>query len=388
MSSRSIPWAPISVCIFLCLAVSCSEEDSPSGPAGVRLLYFDEAIILESSSPITPAAVDGDHLVFDLSGDSLLSQGKANDMYLRYPTPGPGDEEHQLFNVERGGWDVFVPHRSTGFSMEPGGHGHMLSGRGLNLEPYVSESNELWVRPWFLPGLDPQQEVEGYEIRMLSLNSAYRPIYFPDYVYRVVGMTWGEGFYWMVTFDGTLMKVSPEGVVVKSVSIPVEYPQAIAYGGGSLWLSDGPIGPDVNNEVIVQVDQVGGEICRFSVPTESPAGLAWADNHLWLAETGRDSLRLLDIDPAASCLSGTAVVDNSIIVGKPLGSLAWDGTNLLAAGDSLYRITLGGAIIRAYGWTVGGNRSVAWADGALNVLCSGPRELPLSDELIVKFKMR
>jgi len=95
----------------------------------------------------------------------------------------------------------------------------MLSGRGLNLEPYVSESNELWVRPWFLPRSRSQQEVEGYELRTLSLNSAYRPIHFPDYVYSRGRMTWGEGFYWMVTFDGTLMKVSPERVVVRSVSI-------------------------------------------------------------------------------------------------------------------------------------------------------------------------
>ncbi len=144
----------------------------------------------------------------------------------------------------------------------------------------------------------------------------------------------------------------------------------------------------------------GTVLCQFSVPTDYPGGLAWGDNQLWLSEYQHmyPVCSLFSIDPLISCQTGSADITNTFEIPDIGGrGLAWDGTNILVAGEDssiselpcwILKMTPVGEEIQRYELLVKRVQDIAWDGDTVWILHYGPKVLRSSDPVISCFKLR
>jgi hypothetical protein len=336
--------------------------------------YIDEPILLDSSETVTPSFLTGDEFGFRFSGISLVLDGTYNDFDLAYETSSSCDSDVWAFNYGTESWD------SVGFSPSPGTmclpvlmmQSHLFSALGLESHQYLNPNLEMKVRGY----------VGQPVVRALRINPDYLavPIVVRG-VHSFDGFAYdGRSFWLSSNMQDRLYQISLSGTIEKELVTPSGYPFGLAFDGQSLWLADG-------TDRIFELTSNGDILCQFTLPTDYPGGLTWGDDKLWLTEYG-GSRRLFGIEPDASCHTGTAFIADELQTPGSNGyGLAWDGTHLLVASDSLYKVTTAGNVMEVYHIPVASVRDIAWDGEAVWLFNQGPTDVWGRDPVITRFRL-
>lgn len=394
MTAQYVKWLAV-LWGLLVVVVSCSDDDKSVGPTPAdTALYIDEQILLDTTAAIPATAEEIDRLIFDVDTVSMFANGEFDDICVSYGEGDGVDKAIVIFNFDRQGWDTLVSDPGFMIGLMPDIFGHMVSKTEQPISDFINDSLHFYLRPWYLsfPGFEKNAPPPYHYIKGVQLNDHYSPLYIPnsDHVH-FTGITYDGQDYRLLArseYAWKIWQLSPTGELVGQVDCPATYPNDMALGDSSLWITDADYGSPDSTSWIWRTDYSGVVYFQFSFPNSSIGGIAYGDGFLWLSENTRYNHQIFQIDANASCSTGVAVVLDTLDIGKPIKSLTWDGTNLLAASDSLYVISTDGNILDAYTWTVGGDQRISYYDGYLHVYCAGPAGLQLDDRVIVKLKMR
>ncbi|MBD3336623.1 MAG: hypothetical protein GF355_14015, partial [Candidatus Eisenbacteria bacterium] len=111
------------------------------------------------------------------------------------------------------------------------------------------------------------------------------------------------------------------GLLLKTLSLPVDRPGDLAWDGEALWVSDWEAG------ILLRIDpENGGVLKEMPAPCYRPRGLAWGEGSLYIADDFKGLIHVLDPE------SGVTTAAYRTPSGTGLG-LAWDGTALWLSDD-------------------------------------------------------
>lgn len=346
--------------------------------------YIDEPIVLDISAWISAEAKWGGDFIADLSSIPMVQFDDFNDLELSYWTSSSCDEDVWVYNFRTLNWD------KIGFDPGPDvmclcvivEQCHLFSARRLQAEDYLNEHNHLKIRG----------DVGTPKVRALKINPDYHAVPLPfGGTHDFIGLTHDGNSFWVSSnWPDTIYHLSLAGRVIGEFNAPSEYPLGLAFDGSTLWLVDG-------SDQIFNLTTEGHVLCHFTVPPTCEYALTWAEGKLWMSKGDCPSLMdLFVIDPNPSCGSGSAVITETM---KPLEEgivgLAWDGTHLLAVGQSqygetqtLYMLTTGGEVIKSYELPVKWAKDIVWDGDGIWIINHGPKEFTGRDQFITKFKLR
>jgi hypothetical protein len=204
----------------------------------------------------------------------------------------------------------------------------------------------------------------------------------------------GDGVLWASTFHSRLLyTITLSGIRREAAFVPVEYASAVAFGEGDLWFAN-------RGGLVIRTATEGMLRCSFyfgetGFPEFTP-GIEWSDDALWYAHFQGSQVMISQLQPEASCLSGEPAVLStfSMRIASEFSwnasyGLAWDGSHLLVASDSLlYEVTPGGSVVTEYPMPVKYVRDMAWDGETVWMLCSGPKGIEGGGPVIARFKLR
>ena len=375
------------VALFLAISVSllpgCEGERvcPPERIADLPGTYIDEVIVQEASDWLAPSQSDGRFHVFNLAAAPLIADSTWSDLEITYVTPSTCDEYVWARNYETQMWDLASNPADPGAwcGAAVSDQFHLLSAVGLNPKRYLDSAFKMHLLT---------QRAGNPRVRVLRISPDYFAIAIP---FWASGLAFGDHSLWVSSDWGSghwrynmIHNVALDGEILKEFRAPSVYANGLAFDGENLWLADG-------SDSIFKISQEGDVICRFAVPTEYTGGLTYGAGRLWLSEYEglTPSKHIIGIDPAASCSAETALVTD--VFKCPGGwstGLAWTGSHLLAASDSLYEITVEGEVIRAYGLSVQGVEDITWDGDGVWVLSWGPKGCNGRDQVANRFKLR
>jgi hypothetical protein len=381
--------ALLTVFVALAPSIGCEKEslrpglrdDLPNGS------FIDEPIVLERSEPATLSRIEGDDYVIDMSGVPLIANGAYNDILISYSTITSCDEDVYILNAETREWE------QIGYAIEPGSgigcrqmaaeHFHLLSSKGISPKHCLDADNEIRLRGYVLAYTNqPNPKAEA-----LRVNPDYLSVPLPArYFWRFDGLAYEDGSLWTSTdwFD-KIYELAPSGEILREFSPPSEDAYGMASDGANLWLAD-------RGGAVFKITRDGEVLCSFNVPVQSATGLAWGNGKLWLGDYGRvtphrDS-KIYGIAAEASCNSGAAIFTDELEIpgGRAIG-LAWDGSHILVASDSLYKVAESGAVAAAYAFPVNSVTDIAWDGEAVWILNTGPSDLRVMGPVATRFRL-
>lgn len=181
-----------------------------------------------------------------------------------------------------------------------------------------------------------RQATAEQTITVVAAPSAQESLPLPQAITDLQGLAWdGENFWALDSANLTLYKLSgSHGQALETFTLSdTEYPTAVAWDGESrrLFVLDG------NANTIYQVNADDGTIVRKVELAEGvPLGMAWGDGSLWVSDF--DAAKIYKISP------DTGQVLQTVLVGVPgaaLLSLSWGQGALWvydSNGDMIYKI--------------------------------------------------
>jgi hypothetical protein len=351
-----------------------------SGASG-KASFIDEPIVLEVSEGVSGTEIIENEFLFDLSSIPMVVNKTFNDIEVAYGLPDTCDSPLYLYNFNNQDWDQLAFVTGSGcFAVLMTGF-HTVRDLYGDVESYVDETGSLRIKRG--------EHVSPYAVRVLHLNENYfakRPLGETN-IDVSGGLTYDGIWFWASSnASNRIYKINHNGKVVNEFDSPSGYPFGMAFDGKKLWVADG-------TDKIFQITRNGNVLCEFSVPTDYPGGLAWGDNSLWLAEYPSPGLiHTFQIDPFASCASGSAVITRTFITpGGGSRGLAWDGENLLIASIKnkiIYRVNKEGTVLEEYALPVNTAQGLAWDGENIAFFSNGPKGYGNWGAKLNKFRLR
>ncbi len=368
----------------------CEKDSLRPGP-GEGLpdgSYIYDPIVLARSEPAPLSRVEDGEFIIDLSGVPLVKTNLYNDFLISYWTVSSCDEDVYVLDVETASW------KQIGFAVDPeAGLGcrpsfmeqlHLLSSQGCEARQCVNDSAQIRLRgniAAYYKDMIPHAEA-------IRLNPDFFTVAIPvKYAQGFDGLAYGDGSLWTSTdFFNKIYNIAFTGEVLSEFGPPSARPSGMASDGTNLWLAD-------REGSIFKLGPNGEVLCSFSLEVNSVTGLAYGGDKLWLVDPGsvvpHYPAFIYGLDTEASCGGDFAVITDTLEVpeGRPSG-LAWDGSHLLVASDSLYRVTETGVLTDSYPLPVYGVRDIAWDGEGVWILNSGPRDFDAHDPVVTRFRLR
>ncbi|WP_277543505.1 protein kinase domain-containing protein [Haloarcula laminariae] len=162
------------------------------------------------------------------------------------------------------------------------------------------------------------------------------------------------------------------GEELSSIDSPDDGNSGLAYGGGSLWYTDGPT-TDYSGEIL-EVDPESGEVLSRIPTSYDPTGLAFGDGSLWVIDittnqiveysVSGNEINAFDIrdDTGETCGAGLAYYENSLWVGtcdeSPLYQFSRNGDFKGSSGKIQEYTGLAATDTQLFGPTPEGNLTV------------------------------
>lgn len=374
---------PVRILLTLVIlyAACGTGRESTRHPAGEDVeidgrMELREPKRLEVSAPLLgvatlrPNAEKGGSLVVEVSvglrRERLYRRDQYDDILIGYHSTNSCRSDFQILDPRTHEW-IRVPGSCpmSVCAMTPTDHRVSLVREGLDPRHFVSARGEIKLR--FMAGAP-------HQVELVRLNPDYEPIYVDarsecGELESFGGLTFDGSAFW--TSSGRadrIYRISSAGEVLDEVASPGRYPQGFAFGGGSLWHSDGA-------DLIYRLGPDGRSIGSFTVPLDCPCALTFADDRLWMLSAQGRSPRVHAVDTAASLQSGRAVITDSVVVGvsseySTQRGLAWDGRHLIISarfggGGEVIRQTTDGRVVQRITHPTRFRWEMAWAEGRL-----------------------
>jgi len=366
------------------LFAACGGDSNPTGsqdhlPKGT---YIDEPLVLDASPLLAPTRIDDDTFGFDLSGVPLAVTDSLNEILVRYVAPTCLDEIAYVLDPNCSAWRQFSygHSRTSGCSGPPTQFSHLFSPQGLNPAALVGDRGELEIRGNF-----------SYpEIRALRIHPEYDVTPFPR---NTAYMAYASGSFFIheITPRGdSVFEFDPQKGILGSVPLPRPYPQAVAWDGSSFWVTFSCCVADDQTSWAYRLTPSGEVLCDFPLGVLVAGGMASDGAHLWFVGQQNHVRSVFACDIDKSCDQGSAEIEfQAAIPGDWASAIAWDGSNLLVAGDKLYQFTAHGTQLGAsYSLQVDDIRDMAWDGQRLCILNSGLEGYGGSERVVSKFWLR
>lgn len=388
-SRRGIHQLASMVMGVLVLAAGCADDSvGPPGGGSHLLPGLEDALFIAASSPITPSQVNGEEYLFELGSLPMVRSGEFNDFDFVYESARGCDIDVEVLNYASGRWDRLASSQ-PGCPDAPRRHFRLFSERGFVAREYLDNLSRLTCRGYTTmnPSVAPQ-------LRVLYLNPYYSALPFGLLDVKAYG-----GF----TFDGqsiwlcgpSLYQLTPEGRLVREIRPPATRPyptsfKAVAIAPGRIWASGGA--GSANTDTVYAYASDGTQVCRFGVRNYSVPALAFVGSSLWVVGFDRVTSRyhILEVDPAASCSAREAQVVKEIPspTATPL-AIASDGSEIVVVGPGaeIYKIATSGTVLGWYRPDLAWISGLAWRDGVLWAVHSGPRGIHSESYFISRFRL-
>jgi len=125
-----------------------------------------------------------------------------------------------------------------------------------------------------------------------------------DTSYYLSDIALGGGYYWLVNYGNTIIKMSSNYEILGTYSLANTNLIGITWGNNFLWVSD------TNGNKIHKINPENMSIVSsFSAPSNTVRGLAWYNNSLWVVCSSDNTL--YELNPA------TGTVISSLVMPKP-----------------------------------------------------------------------
>lgn len=379
----------ITFVILLAVIVSAGCDDdsttnSKQETAGLPLL--SDSLVLAQSDWISASFIEDARLVFDLSGDSLLSVKEANDLLVCYCMPVSCDMSHWLLNVHSDTWENFsyFPRnracRQLGQSYE-----HLLSDAGLQLSDFIDSPGRMRLRSEFkFFEIDSIGTVPGYTVLPLKMHPGFRPFSLHWLGDHFVGMAPDGPSYWSFDpFSGELLKVTTDRNIADWLTLRARAVD-FAVGQSGIWYaaSDGR----VFYEDFYAYTPCGADVDA----ADSLVGLALTDTSMWiLGWTAGPEMRALEVLLSDICDDSADVINS---LDMPVTALDLSATNnqyyVLLAADSLLRLDSSGEEISREAIPLTRCSRIEVVADTIHILATGPKPFQCNDRMVAKFRLR
>jgi hypothetical protein len=149
----------------------------------------------------------------------------------------------------------------------------------------------------------------------------------PSYI---TGIAWektlGEaGYIWVAdSANRRILKVTPQGDIVRKINITSLYPEDLTYDGEYLWAADS------KRRKIFKLNTVDGSVvAEYLSPVNIPTALAWDGKYLIIAgikdsnflKTTSENVKIVKLDPQSGKVVETVLIPEHF--GKPLNELSF-----------------------------------------------------------------
>jgi hypothetical protein len=365
------------ITVLLLLVPGCSNRSTNLGEEPYETGFVDDPMVLALSDMIAPSGIEGTVFIFDVSGDSLVQAGRANDLDLFYAgIPSCAEEDVWIFNKVTRGWDQIAfegpkPPGCTGLTVP---QHHLLSAQGFDIGDYIDAGNRVRVKG----------EIQYIRIRTVHMNPDHHTIPLPEEgALSFSGLSYNHpNLFLYSNATQSIYRMTRSGRSRGVIDAPALCQPMLACDAAGIWM----VGSCGRSREIVHVSYSGRLLCSFAYPYpyNSPVGIESGGESLWLriqdwSVLSQRDIPLLEIQPGLSCVPRDAAVLDTVQVDPCYGNgIAWDGTHfLLNTACGLYRIGRDGAVDALYQLPVYNVSDIAWDGEAVWVLHRGPKELDL-----------
>lgn len=373
---------PVALGLLIALITACSDKSTQPSPGSVSDMSLNEPLVTAVSEAYLPVRTDGYARVYDLSGDSMVSNGSFNDIIISRDGFINAEPEYSVYNFQEDRWDRFAPTWDmsgiTNWVMVC--YDHSLLAKNLLPREYLNDSLQAMVY-CDLYILGPPPSGDPPQLYVVSYNSGYHPTRLLHPLRPRFGGLVHTGDGYLVRGDDGLYPVSEVGQFATCIDFPSNGP-VTGFDGQSLWMCQ------YGSAITYRISLDGDTLCLIHLPFDQTMALAAGNDRLWAAgRQGDGPTRIYEIDLDSSCLTGQALFTDSIIYDERTFGMEWSSGGLLLYSDSLRVMSFGGVIEHTYPLPVSGILDIDWRNGVLHVLCGGPAELGLDEQVIVRFSL-
>jgi hypothetical protein len=354
---------------------SCSKdplEPSPN-PDPVPSVGLDEPLLITASTTQVPVLSNQDQHTFELAPITLVQTGEYNDIEFQYTTNDACDEDVEVFNFTTNGWDRIASGPWMACSPVITNWWRTLSEWNFTPENYVNDGGQLVMRT----SADPS-------LRILKLNARHDPIALPPLDIEASGIRVLGSTIWLASDD--LSRITIQGASLPSLPAPADPCCGLAWDGERFWTIDRGAGPV---EVFCGITPLGVTECTFDGHHDFAVndGLVCVDSLLWAVRSGGDEL--LGIDLALSSTTGSIEFPERLFLATGGAvALAHDGTDFYVAYESsIKKVSMSGVELEDHPLTVERVVDLAWVEGALWILHTGPRGVRAGGQFVSKFDL-
>jgi hypothetical protein len=364
----------VTVSVLILVLIACTKDPLEPVPVVTPIpsVGIDEPLLLAASSVQSPTSSAQDQHTFDLSSISIVQSGEFNDIEVKYITNDLCDEDVSLFNFENNVWAELA----TGPSMACAPPGvtwyRTLSERNLVPTDYLGSGDQLSMRTWAQPTL-----------RALKINAGYDPITLLPLDIDATGIHVLGSTIWLAASN--LSRVTTRGVKLSDVATPMDPSEGLAYDGERFWALDETAGPD---QVFRGITPQGVADKSFNGHDdfEVTRGMVCVDSLLW---ANRGGTELLGINLEASVTNNQITFTQRVYL-TTYGAVAitHDGTDFyIAYSNSIKKVSMSGLELEDHPMTVGTVIDLAWVEGALWMLHTGPLGVNSGSKYVSKFDL-
>jgi hypothetical protein len=331
------------------------------------------------SDTVVPVEQDGNIYTFDLSGTATVVNGDFTDLEVEYVTYEPDSDMTWAYDFSHEVWTE-LEDLSRDEQIIPKTCFRLFSTRHLDPADFVDGSGNLLLRGDFIT--EPK-------VTVFEINPDY---YWFNLTERAQGLAWGEGTLWISTWGKPvdsiphrIKQLSYGGEVIDGFDLDPEIWRIgdIAFDGCYLWA--------YSFGSIFKVDRDGHVLCSFETFPFPQMQLSAGRENLWISGHNLDAreFQIAAVDPLRSCALHTAVGPDTLHYPIPMhGSVAYANGSLFLGADSLYKIATTGEILDVWPAPVEDIWLMAYGDGLLWIIGTGPEGTHPDQTRISAFRLR
>jgi len=174
----------------------------------------------------------------------------------------------------------------------------------------------------------------------ITITSGENPTYINGIAWqKTVGST---GYIWVAdSANKRILKVTPQGDILKKLPLEKIYPEDITFDGQYLWIADSK-----REKIFKITPEDGSVIAEYLSPVKIPTAIAWDGKYLIIAgiinplnpSSSTDNVRIIRLDTA----SGKVIeeIPNSRYLSSPVGMVWIDGKLWISDRNSGYIVKI------------------------------------------------
>jgi hypothetical protein len=357
------------------ILISCSKDplDPVPVPTPIPSVGIDEPLLITASSPMVPNSNNNQH-TFELASVPIVQSGEFNDIEIKYTSRDACDDDVELWNTDAKDWTQIAWGTTMVCSPVLTDYWRTLSERGLDAREFLDSGDRLLMRSWALSPV----------LRVLLINADYVPIVLSQMDINATGVHVDGSTIWLA--GENLSRVTIRGARQPDVNTTASRHNGLAWDGTRFWTLNRAGG---SVETFYGITPQGVQDREFDGHPDFAVedGMVFAKNLLWAVRD--EGFELLGIDLVSSLQLGYIDFPDRLYLNTG-GAVAvtHDGTDFYVAYPSaIKKVSMAGVELENHPLTVERLIDLAWTEGALWIIHTGPRGVQTGGLFVSKFDL-